>query len=259
MSVDWKKTVHNLKCFATCNRFFECRIVVLRLFRLNIKARHEILEFLNANLWSIHLIAFDIDLPSWVEIVSLRTIFAQCSSSSSSTSEKWEVRTWNLGQIFDRVMDGWSVTQPMIVYKDKKNQSLRLDIYKLVVQSIKTFFTLELSRYRKSGSTFSRELFLKRAGRGPQRLPPTRKRPEFTIARPTRASCAGALPQELGHWFCPLNFRLFSGIAFGSDCQVTCRGSNLDSNLKLAAWPTGCRGFISSEVPKSTVWSLNSF
>ena len=37
-------------------------------------------------------------------------------------------------------MDGWSVTQPMIVYKDKKNQSLRLDIYKLVVQSIKTFF-----------------------------------------------------------------------------------------------------------------------
>ena len=40
--------------------FFAYRTVVLRLFKLNIKARHEIPEFLNANLWSIHFIAFDI-------------------------------------------------------------------------------------------------------------------------------------------------------------------------------------------------------
>ena len=46
---------------ATCNRFIASRIVVLRLLMLNIKARHEIPKFLNANLRLIHLIAFDID------------------------------------------------------------------------------------------------------------------------------------------------------------------------------------------------------
>ena len=62
-----KKTVYYLKCFATrgdLQQLFACRIVVLRLLRLNIKARHEISEFLNANLWSIRLIAFNIDW-SW--------------------------------------------------------------------------------------------------------------------------------------------------------------------------------------------------
>ena len=44
--------------------FFGYRTVVLGFFNLNIKARHEIREFLNANLWSIHLIALDIDW-SW--------------------------------------------------------------------------------------------------------------------------------------------------------------------------------------------------
>ena len=40
-------------------KFFEFRTVVLGLFKLNIKARHVIREFLNANLWSIHLIAIN--------------------------------------------------------------------------------------------------------------------------------------------------------------------------------------------------------
>ena len=51
--------------FATSNWFFRYRTVVPGFFKLNIKARHEIIveirEFLNASLWSIHLIAFDID------------------------------------------------------------------------------------------------------------------------------------------------------------------------------------------------------
>ena len=139
--VSWlKKNSTYLEVFRNLQPLFwvqDCRSQVVQV-EYQGKARNtRILErkpLIDTSYW------FDIDLPSWVEIVSLRTIFAQCSSSSSSTSEKWEVRTWNLGQIFDRVMDGWSVTQPMIVYKDKKNQSLRLDIYKLVVQSIKTFF-----------------------------------------------------------------------------------------------------------------------
>ena len=82
------------------------------------------------------------------------------------------------------------------------------------------------------------------------------KRPVFTLARLTRPSCAGALPQESCHWFWNLWFP--SGIALGSDCQMTGRGSNLDSNLNSAAWPTGCTGFICSIVSKWTVWSLNS-
>ena len=85
------------------------------------------------------------------------------------------------------------------------------------LQTIKTFLTLELSQYRKSRSTFPS----KRAGRCPQRLPPTRKRPVFVLARPTRPSCAGALLQELGHWFCSQILRLSSGVTFGSDCQMT--------------------------------------
>ena len=32
------------------------------------------------------------------------------------------------------------------------------------------------------------------------------------------------------------------------DCQMTCRGSNLDSNLNCAAWPTSCKGFIASKI-----------
>ena len=34
------------------------------------------------------------------------------------------------------------------------------------------------------------------------------------------------------------------------DCQMTGRGLNLDSNLNSAAWPTGSKGFICSEIPE---------
>ena len=40
-----------------------------------------------------------------------------------------------------------------------------------------------------------------------------RHNPSFVLAPPTHPSCAGALPQELGHWFCSQNLRLSSGIA----------------------------------------------
>ena len=43
--------------------------------------------------------------------------------------------------------------------------------------------------------------------------------------------------------------------SLGCDCQMTCRGSNVDSNLNPAAWPTDCGGFICSEVPEYTVRS----
>ena len=48
--------------------------------------------------------------------------------------------------------------------------------------------------------------------------------------------CWSLAPQELGHWFCSQNLRLSSRIAFGSDFQMTGKGSNLDSNLNSAAY-----------------------
>ena len=76
---------------------------------------------------------------------------------------------------------------------------------------------------------------------------------------PPKLSCAWALTQELDHWFCSQNFRLSSGIAFGSDCQMTWRGSILDSNLNFASWPMSCKDFICSESLKKLCRSLNSF
>ena len=102
------------------------------------------------------------------------------------------------------------------------------------LQSTKTFLTLELlvGRYRKSG----RKSYLKRAGRGPQRLLPTRERPVFVLTRP---SCAGpgarssaAAPRSQ-----PLIFQPKSSIAIRNsfDCQIMGRVSNLDSNLNSTA------------------------
>ena len=68
------------------------------MLKLNIKARQDTSEFLTANLLSIHIITLDIDC-SWNFLSSHN--FARCSSSSSSTSEKRALRTWNLGQVFE--------------------------------------------------------------------------------------------------------------------------------------------------------------
>ena len=81
--------------------------------------------------------------------------------------------------------------------------------------SIKTLLTLKVSQYRKIGSMISSSKPVAASS-----VPTAQKRPVFVLARPTRASRAGALPQELGRWFC-----------LQWDCQTTGWGSNLDSNL----------------------------
>ena len=97
--------------------------------------------------------------------------------------------------------------------------------------------TLKLSQYHKSG------FYLKQACHCQQLLMSTQKHPVFVPALPisrVQPKSAGNLPQELGHWFCSQKW-LSSGIALESGCQMTCRGSNLDSNLNPAAWPKGCK------------------
>ena len=106
------------------------------------------------------------------------------------------------------------------------------------LQIIKTFLTLELSQYSKRNSTFSSRAWESVPASSNCSLQPTRKHPHchpvFVHASLTSPSCAGALPQELGIWFCSQNLRLSSGIAFGSNCQMIGRGLNLDSNLNSA-------------------------
>ena len=55
-----KQIVYDVLHITSLKQFFDCRIVIVRLFKLNIKARQKP-EFLTANLLSIHIIAFDID------------------------------------------------------------------------------------------------------------------------------------------------------------------------------------------------------
>ena len=111
------------------------------------------------------------------------------------------------------------------------------------LQIIKTFCTLELSQYCKSGSTFSSQ-----AGCSQQLLQQTRKHPVFVLASQTSPRCAGALPQELGHWFCSQYLQLSSGpgIALGNDRQ----GLKLGLKLELSSLTNSCKGFICSKIPE---------
>ena len=107
----WKKTVHDSLYFATCNQFFANRTVKRWSFKLNINARHEILEFLSSNHWLICLIAFNINW-SWNNFTLHN--FAQSSMLIEQLINLKKVKTDNLKfgtDLWDRVMDGWSVTQ----------------------------------------------------------------------------------------------------------------------------------------------------
>ena len=64
VSIARKKRCMTRHISPPATEFLAYKTVVLGFFKLNIKARHEIREFLNAYHWSIHLIAFDIDW-SW--------------------------------------------------------------------------------------------------------------------------------------------------------------------------------------------------
>ena len=70
-------------------------------------------------------------------------------------------------------------------------------------------------------------MFFKQACCCQQQLQQAQKHPVFVLARP-------AWPKELGHWFCIQNLWLSSGIAFGSNGQMTYR--LLVSNLNSAPY-----------------------
>ena len=118
----------------------------------------------------------------------------------------------------------------------------------LHLQSIKTFWTLKLSQYCRSGSTIPSSEPVP-ASSDCSRIGNTGTlflcSPVWTV-QAVQECC----PKSLTIASAVKNFNclLESGLAFGSDCQI--KMLNLDStwNLKFAAWPTGCKGFICSEI-----------
>ena len=100
------------------------------------------------------------------------------------------------------------------------------------LHTIKTFLTLKLSPYRKIGSAFcSSEPFAARS--------------DCHRLGNVLCWCSPVLPAQAVPERCPKNsaidfasLRLSPGTTLGSDCQMTGRGSNFDSNWNSAAWPT---------------------
>ena len=91
------KKLYNLKCSATCKAATAFLHAGLSFSYCSgwIKARHEIPEALIAHLWLIHSNTFDIDLI-W-NIFTLQN-FCSLLIEQLINLEKWELRTWNLGQ-----------------------------------------------------------------------------------------------------------------------------------------------------------------
>ena len=117
------------------------------------------------------------------------------------------------------------------------------------LQSIKTFLTVELKQYRKSGSTFSsRELVTARSdccrlGNTLCLCSPV----QTAQAVLERCSKSLAIDFAVKSFDCLLEWS--SGVIARRPALVG-RGLNLDSNLNSASSPMGCRGFICSETPK---------
>ena len=108
----------------------------------------------------------------------------------------------------------------------KKSDLLLLEIYK-------AFLTIKLSQYSKSESTISSSK-------------PVSTHSYCHRLGDTLCLCSPVHPPKLCRCAAPrarpLILILSSGIASGSDCQMTCRDSNLDSYLNSASLPTGYKG-----------------
>ena len=120
------------------------------------------------------------------------------------------------------------------------------------LQSIKTLLILELSQYCKSGSTFSSSKHIV-AGSDCSRLWNVLCLCSPNLPKPCRSSATRdwqlILQSKPTIVFCD---------SLRGDCQMTCRGSNFDSNLNSAARPTKCEGLSAQKSLKKLcgVWIL---
>ena len=113
------------------------------------------------------------------------------------------------------------------------------------LQSIKTLLALEVSQYRKSGSIMMFSLSKPVAARSDCRLLEN----ALCLCLPVRPAQA---EPESGPKSLAVDLPSKPSITFWNslrrDCQMTCRGSNLDPKLNCATWPMSCKGFIASEI-----------
>ena len=188
------------------------------LFNLNLSRRPFLGQVVNLNLLlSVLCTGFNLE----------HAVLFQChiSSQRPMTDRKMERsngRGFGLQQLFT-----YSIKN--LISCEEKNWRVRV-VAAWKLQIIKKLLTLELSQYRESNGTFFSSK--------PVSASSVCSRLRNTLclcASLTRPSCAWALPQELGFWFFSQNLWLSSGIAFGSDCQMTCRGLNLDYHFYLSS------------------------
>ena len=124
--------------------------------------------------------------------------------------------------------------------------------HSLKFASIETFLILEVSQYCKWAGHCLQQVASNCSRLG-------NALPGFVCACLSYlSSCAGLLPQKLCHWIFSQSLWLSSWIAFWSDCHMTGRGLNLDSNMNFASWPMGCKGLsaLNSHNKLSGVWIL---
>ena len=93
---------------------FECRIVILRLLKLKIKARlarQDMTEFLDANLFklSICVIVLDVDWSwsFWLSTILHKTYWAAQWPGVTVRPQKVKLRTWNIGEISSFLIMLW--------------------------------------------------------------------------------------------------------------------------------------------------------
>ena len=97
----------------------------------------------------------------------------------------------------------------------------------LLANSIENFIS-----HKKKWIFAARNVFLKRASRGPQRLQPTQKRPVLLLARLTRPSRARARPKS-GRWFCNQTFDYLQGFWKSLREWLPANRQGLEVELKL--------------------------
>ena len=94
--------------------------------------------------------------------------------------------------------------------------------------------------------------FLKQAGCGQQQLQLTQKRLVFCSRPPDQRKQIRRSAPTWRAWqlILPSKHPITFWNSLQRDCQMTSRGSNLDSNsgLNSATWPTSCKGFTASEI-----------
>ena len=108
------------------------------------------------------------------------------------------------------------------------------------LQSIKNLLPLELSQYSKSGSMLSSSVQV--AAHSDCSWLWNTLRVFARPSDPPKPEQCQRAAQRAWRLILPSKPSITLWHTLWGDCQTTCRGSNLDSNLSSAAWLTSCKG-----------------